>query len=71
MSLTLTNADWDDFFFLSFCGTSLSAGKSCTIYVYFFAEDLGTRTATLNITDNAPDGTQTVSLSGTAIKKGH
>ena len=65
------NTDRDDFFFLNSCGSSLAAGKSCTIYVYYFADHVGTATATLNIADNAPGGTQTVSLTGTAIKKGH
>ncbi len=51
-------------------GSSLAAGKSCTIYVYYFADHVGTATATVNIADNAPGGRQTVSLTGTAIKKG-
>jgi hypothetical protein len=53
--------------FVSFCGSSLAAGMSCPIYVYYFADDLGTGTATLNITDNAPGSPHSVSLTGTAI----
>lgn len=69
-SLTLgANTDRDDFFFLNLCPSSLGAGKSCSIYVYYFADDLGTATATLNIPNSVPSSPQTVSLTGTAIKK--
>ncbi len=57
-----------DFFFLSSCKTSLAAGKSCIIEVFYFADELGTHTATLNIKDSASNSPQTVSLTGTAIK---
>jgi hypothetical protein len=57
-----------DFFFLSSCKPSLAAGKSCVIDVFYFADDLGTHTATLNIKDSASNSPQTVSLTGTAIK---
>src|SRR6202041_2914685 len=39
--------DWDDFLFVSACEPGLAPGKSCTIYVFFFADELGTHTATL------------------------
>ena len=57
-----------DFFFLSSCKPSLAAGKSCVIDVFYFADDPGTHTATLNIKDSASNDPQTVSLTGTAIK---
>src|SRR6185369_11456450 len=51
-----TDADRYDFFYLSFCGSTVAAGKSCPIYVFYYADDLGTATATLNVADNAPGG---------------
>ena len=66
--VALGNADPDDFTFLNFCGKSLAAGKSCLITVYFFADDLGQRTATLDIADNAPGSPQGVPLSGNVTK---
>ncbi len=61
-------SDWDDFFFVSLCRSTLAAGQSCPIYVSFFAEDLGTRTATLNVANNAAGSPQQVILTGTAVK---
>ncbi|HKV77256.1 MAG TPA: choice-of-anchor D domain-containing protein [Candidatus Sulfotelmatobacter sp.] len=50
------------------CGTSLSAGASCTVNVAFTPTATGTRTGTLAITDNAANGSpQAASLSGTGI----
>jgi YVTN family beta-propeller protein len=47
------------------CGSSLAAGASCTINVTFKPTQIGTRTGTLSITDNAPGSPQRVSLTGT------
>lgn len=69
VSIIPGQSDWDDFFFLNFCGSQLPAGKSCHIIVFFFADDLGVRTATLSISDNAPDSPQQVSLRGNVIKR--
>lgn len=68
VNVNLVHADWDDFTFLNFCPKSLAAGKSCLVTVFFFADDLGQRTATLNITDNAPNSPQQVPLSGNVVK---
>jgi hypothetical protein len=46
------------------CGSSLTAGGSCTISVTFKPVAKVSYSATLNVTDNAWPGTQTVSLSG-------
>lgn len=46
------------------CGSSLAAGKSCTIDVTFKPTQRGTRTGTLSVTDNAPGSPQKVSLTG-------
>ncbi len=63
--------DKDDFTFTSGCGSSLGVGSSCSVVVTFNADDSGTRTATLKISDNAPNSPQTVALTGTVGKKGH
>jgi subtilase family serine protease len=47
------------------CGSTLAAGKSCTIDVTFTPTQTGTRTGTLTLTDNSPSSPQTVALSGT------
>ena len=51
------------------CGGSVAAGASCTINVTFSPTATGTRTGTLDITDNAtsPPSPQTVALTGTAV----
>jgi hypothetical protein len=49
------------------CGTSMTAGASCTINVSFIPAASGSRTGTLAITDNAESSPQTVSLTGTGI----
>jgi hypothetical protein len=51
------------------CGGSVAAGASCTINVTFSPTAAGTRTGTLNITDDAttPQSPQTVALTGTGI----
>jgi sugar lactone lactonase YvrE len=46
---------------------TLAAGASCTISVLFTPQAAGTRTATLNIADNATGSPQTVALSGTGV----
>ena len=45
----------------------LAAGASCTVNVRFAPSALGSRTATLMITDNASGSPQTVALSGTGL----
>jgi len=47
------------------CGSTLAAGKSCKIEVAFTPTQVGSRTGTLSIYDNASNSPQTVSLSGT------
>jgi beta-lactam-binding protein with PASTA domain len=46
------------------CGSSLGAGDSCVISVTFKPLAKVSYSATLNVTDNTQQGTQTVSLSG-------
>jgi hypothetical protein len=66
---TLGQADRDDFTFVSLCPGTLLPGRSCIITVVFLADDLGLRTSTLNIFDNAAGGQQHVSMSATVVKK--
>jgi subtilase family serine protease len=47
------------------CGSTLAAGKNCKIKVTFTPTQVGSRTGTLSITDNAGGSPQSVSLSGT------
>jgi hypothetical protein len=46
------------------CGTSLAVGSSCVFNISFAPTGVNTRTATFNVSDNAPNSPQTVSLSG-------
>lgn len=66
-SIGFTGTNSGDFEQTNNCGTSVNAGASCTINVTFDPAGSGTRTATLNVTDNAGNSPQTVSLSGTGI----
>jgi hypothetical protein len=66
-SIGFTGADSGDFAQTNNCGTSVNAGSTCTINVTFDPAASGARTATLNVTDNAGNSPQTVSLSGTGI----
>jgi hypothetical protein len=65
-SVAMGGADPGDFPYKSTCKVRLSTGADCTIDVYFKPTATGSATATLTIVDGA--GTQTVALSGTAVK---
>lgn len=62
--IDLTGADPTDFSEATTCGTGLAAGDSCTVVVLYTPLTSGTHTASLTVTDNAPDSPQRVSLSG-------
>jgi hypothetical protein len=47
------------------CGSSVAVGASCTINVVFAPTQVGTRSGTLTIDDNAPSGRHVVTLLGT------
>lgn len=49
------------------CGSTVLAGKKCTISVTFSPTTTGSATGVVTITDNATDSPQTVTLSGTGI----
>jgi probable HAF family extracellular repeat protein len=63
--ITITGTNAGDFAQTHTCGSSLAAGASCTVSVTFKPTQIGKRTGTLSVTDNAPGSPQTVSLSGT------
>jgi hypothetical protein len=63
-----TGSDSDDFFPLSFCGSTLAAGKSCVIYVTFIADDLGVHNATLLVSDGATGSPQQIPITATVVK---
>jgi sugar lactone lactonase YvrE len=65
-----TGADASEFNVSTNCGASLAAGATCNLAVTFSPTAEGTRTAMLNLTDDAAGSPQTVSLTGTAIAGG-
>jgi hypothetical protein len=49
------------------CGSSLGAGKNCTITVTFSPNSVGVINSYLTVTDNDPTSPQTVNLTGTGL----
>src|SRR5437667_885355 len=64
-SIAITGTNAGDFAQTHTCASSLAAGASCSISVTFKPTASGTRTAALNISDNAAGSPQKVTLSGT------
>ena len=50
------------------CGSTVAAGKKCTVHVTFTPAELGALTGTLTFNDNAANSPQTVALSGTGVE---
>ncbi len=63
-SISITGTNPGDFTQTNTCGGSVAAEANCAIYITFAPLALGTRTASLTITDDAANSPQTVSLSG-------
>ncbi|HKM57037.1 MAG TPA: choice-of-anchor D domain-containing protein, partial [Isosphaeraceae bacterium] len=63
-SISITGTNPGDFTQTNTCGGSVAAEANCAINVTFAPLALGTRTASLTITDDAANSPQTVSLSG-------
>jgi hypothetical protein len=63
-----SGSDSDDFLPLSFCGSSLGAGRSCVIFVNFIADDLGVHNATLLVSDGASGSPQQIPITANVIK---
>jgi hypothetical protein len=66
-NIALSGANASVFSQSSTCGTSVAVGASCTLSVTFTPTAVGTFTANLVLTDNAPDSPQTVSLTGMGV----
>jgi hypothetical protein len=64
--ITFTGTNSADFTQTNNCGSSLGAGKTCTINVTFAPIETGTLSASLSVTDSGQFSPQTVSLTGTA-----
>jgi hypothetical protein len=65
LSITSVTTGATDFGTLNACGSTVAAGSSCAIGVFFDPTASGTRPGTLTINDNAPGSPHTVALSGT------
>jgi hypothetical protein len=65
--ITFTGTNSGDFSETNTCGASVAAKSHCSISVTFTPSATGTRSATLNVADNAPSSPQTASLSGTGV----
>ena len=68
-NIVISGTNSGDFSQANNCGTVLAAHTSCTIALTFTPTATGTRSATLIITDDASNGSQTASLSGTGISQ--
>ena len=64
-SIQVAGANTADFAEINNCGTSVPAGGGCTITVNFTPSVLGSESASVSITDNAPNNPQSVPLTGT------
>jgi uncharacterized repeat protein (TIGR03803 family) len=63
--IAITGASASNFAQTNACGSSLAAGASCSISIAFKPTAVGTHTAALSVTDNAPGSPQKITLSGT------
>ncbi|MFZ1204204.1 MAG: FG-GAP-like repeat-containing protein [Candidatus Acidiferrales bacterium] len=66
-SIAFTGTNSSDFSDTTDCAATLAPGASCTVHVTFTPGDLGARSATLNVTDNAPASPQTAAITGTGV----
>ena len=66
-SIALVGGNNGDFSLSTGCGSTLAAGRSCTVTLYFRPTAVGSRSTTLTITDSAVGSPQTVPMSGTGI----
>ena len=64
-SIAATGANAGDFAVTNTCGSSVAVNGSCSISVTFTPSAIGSRAASVTVTDNAGGSPQTVSLSGT------
>jgi hypothetical protein len=66
-SIGVTGSDSSEFAETNTCGASVPAGGSCKITVTFTPTTTGTQTASVSITDNAPNSPQSLPLSGVGV----
>lgn len=66
-SVSITGANANQFSQSNNCGTVAGSGGTCTVNVVFTPTTAGSKTATLNVTDNAASSPQTAALSGTGV----
>jgi hypothetical protein len=67
ISIMVTSGPHADIAFLSSCHSTLAPGKSCAIDIAYVATKVGPFAATVNLSDNAPGGTQEVPITATVI----
>jgi hypothetical protein len=65
LSISITGTNSGDFAQTNTCGISLPAGSSCVVNVNFDPSASGSRSASIQISDNAASSPQSVGLSGT------
>ncbi|HEY7834946.1 MAG TPA: choice-of-anchor D domain-containing protein, partial [Ktedonobacterales bacterium] len=66
-AIGITGTNPGDFAQTNTCGSSLASGASCTISVTFTPSATGSRTANLNVSDNAESSPQSATLIGAGI----
>jgi hypothetical protein len=69
-SLVVTGTNAADFRLNDTCGSSLRPGVSCTISITFMPTQIGPRTATVTITDDAAGSPHSIALNGTGVVPG-
>jgi hypothetical protein len=65
--IAITGANAGDFAQTNNCPATLAPGKKCTISVTFAPSQIGSRSASLTLTDNAADSPQNVPLTGKGV----
>jgi hypothetical protein len=66
-NLTVAGANPGDFAQANTCGATVAAGANCSLSVTFAPTAMGSRIASISISDNASGSPQTVSLTGTGV----
>jgi hypothetical protein len=69
-SIAVTGTGASSYVFVNSCGSSLSAGSSCTIHGHFAPTTAGSLPAAITITDNASDSPENVAVTGTGAAVG-
>jgi hypothetical protein len=65
-SISLTGQNSADFAQINSCGNGIASGASCTVRVTFSPAGLGSRSATLSVSDTGTGSPRMVALNGTA-----